>query len=182
MAIHKNQVEVEKLKMGKELTKGYISAGIDAVKGNSSTGLGSLGKGINGFIDTEISRRDYNAKYADLKQRPPLVCNAPDGSTKLGVDGIGFHINQWIPTEEYIEQLDSFFDRYGYNVSECKIPQWNTRPKFNYIKTAGANVSGQIPESDKEVINQLLDAGLTVWHSVGEYGIYDGANNLAPIR
>lgn len=182
MAIHKNQVEVEKLKMGKELTKGYISAGIDAVKGSSSTGLGSLGKGINGFIDTEISRRDYNAKYADLKQRPPLVCNAPDGSTKLGVDGIGFHINQWIPTEEYIEQLDSFFDRYGYNVSECKIPQWNTRPKFNYIKTAGANVSGQIPESDKEVINQLLDAGLTVWHSVGEYGIYDGANNLAPIR
>lgn len=182
MAIHKNQVEVEKLKMGKELTKGYISAGIDAVKGGSSTGLGSLGKGISGFIDTEISRRDYNAKYADLKQRPPLVCNAPDGSTKLGVDGIGFHINQWIPTEEYIKQLDSFFDRYGYNVSECKIPQWNTRPKFNYIKTAGANVSGQIPESDKEVINQLLDAGLTVWHSVGEYGIYDGANNLAPIR
>ena len=188
MAIHKNQVEVEKLKMDRETTKGFIGAGADIVSGiaqlgvGSPTGGGAIMKGVSGIMDTELARMDYNAKYADMKQRPPLVRNAPDGSVKLGVDGIGFHVNQWVPTKEYIDQLESFFDRYGYNVSTCKTPDWQSRPKFNYIKTVGANIGGQIPESDKEVINGLLDKGLTVWHSVGDYGYYDGVNNLAPTR
>lgn len=188
MAIHKNQVEVEKIRIDRELVKGYIGAGVDAASGiaqlgiGSPTGVSTLGKGISGFMDTEIARRDYNAKYADMKQRPPLVRNAPDGSVKLGVDGIGFHINTWVPTEEYMNQLDSFFDRYGYNISECKTPQWNSRPNFNYVKTVGCNFSGQIPESDKEVINSLFDKGITIWHSVGAYGNLDGSTNLAPVR
>lgn len=188
MAIHKNQMEVERIKHEREMVKGFVGAGADVVSGitqlgmGSPTGVDSLGKGISGIMDTEIARRDYNAKYDDMKQRPPLVRNAPDGSTKLGVDGIGFHINHWLPKSAFLEQLDSFFDRYGYNVSVCKTPQWSSRPKFNYVKTVGANIAGQIPESDKEIINGLLDAGLTVWHSVGDYGIYDGANNLAPTR
>lgn len=170
------------------MVKGFVGAGADVVSGiaqlgiGSPTGLDSLGKGVSGIMDTEIARRDYNAKYDDMKQRPPLVRNAPDGSTKLGVDGIGFHINRWVPTSAYLQALDSFFDRYGYNVSVCKTPQWNSRPKFNYVKTVGANIAGQIPKGDKEVINSLLDAGLTVWHSAADYGIFDGYNNLAPHR
>ena len=188
MAIHKNQVEVERLKHDKEMIKGFVGAGADVTSGitqlgaGSSTGASSIGKGVSGIMDTEIARRDYNAKYDDMKQRPPIVCNAPDGSTKLGIDGIGFHINRWFPKTAFIQELDSFFDRYGYNVSMCKTPQWNSRPKFNYIKTVGSNISGKIPESDKEVINSLLNAGLTVWHSIGDYGIYYGRNNLAPVR
>lgn len=188
MAIHKNQVEVEKIKIDRELVKGYVGAGVDVASGIGQLGIGSptgantLGKGISGFMDTEIARRDYNAKYADMKQRPPLVRNAPDGSVKLGVDGIGFHINTWVPTEEYMNQLDSFFDRYGYNISECKTPQWNSRPNYNYIKTVGCNFGGQIPESDKEIINSLFDKGIIIWHSVGAYGNFDGSSNLAPVR
>lgn len=86
------------------------------------------------------------------------------------------------PKTEEAKALDSYFDRYGYNVYTVKEPQWNSRPKFNFIKTQGANIGGEIPQSDKEIINNLLDSGLTVWHAVRDYGTYDGARNRARTR
>ena len=86
------------------------------------------------------------------------------------------------PKTDEARALDSYFDRYGYNVYTVKEPQWNSRPKFNFVKTQGANIGGEIPQGDKEIINNLLDSGLTVWHSVADYGVYNGAGNRAPIR
>lgn len=103
---------------------------------------------------------------------------------------MGYFANGGSKPRIYIKQardvearaIDSYFDKCGYNVYTVKTPQWNSRPKFNFVKTQGANVGGEIPQSDKEIINSLLDSGLTVWHNVADYGIYDGANNLAPTR
>lgn len=86
------------------------------------------------------------------------------------------------PRTDEARALDSYFDKYGYNVYTVKEPQWNSRPKFNFVKTKGANIGGEIPQSDKETINALLDNGLTVWHSVADYGVYNGAGNRAPLR
>lgn len=143
---------------------------IGGVKGATQNG--------GGLVDTVMNRMQQNAMYSDMKDRPPQLANAPSGSAKLGLGAIGFHVNRWVPKLEYVEVLDKFFDMYGYNISLVKTPQWNSRSKYNYIKTSGANIGGAIPQNYKNQINELLDKGLTVWHSVGEYGTYSTSNPI----
>lgn len=81
-----------------------------------------------------------------------------------------------------LDFVDKYFDRFGYTINEIKVPQWNSRPLFNYIKTSGSNIAGTIPSDSKAEINNLLNNGITVWHDIDEFGEFDGANNLAPFR
>lgn len=144
-------------------------------------GYGALKAGIQsggGIVDTVMNRMQQNAMYSDMKQRPPQMHNPTPGAVKFGMSAIGFNINRWVPKKEYIEVLDRFFDMYGYNVSMVKQPQWNSRSHYNYIKTAGANIAGQIPQEHKLEINNLLNNGLTVWHNASEYGTYTTNNGV----
>lgn len=146
---------------------------------------GDIMGGLNSFKNI-ISAGDQidaiDAKMADMKAAPDSVAgHASDGSLfMLNRLGIFFAIKR--QNSSILHAADSYFDRYGYAVKETKTPQWNSRSKFNYIKTGGANIAGQIPKSDKEVINNLLDTGMTVWHSVGDYGQFDGRANRAGTR
>lgn len=157
-----------------------------SVIGMGKTAMDANVQGFIGSFQGAISAGDtvdaIDAKMADQKM-------APDGVAGHSSDGALFHLNRlgvWFGIKrlnsDLFSSIDSYFDRYGYAVKVHKTPQWNSRSQFNFIKTAGANISGQIPESDKETINQLLDTGLTVWHSVGAYGTYDGRANRAGTR
>ncbi len=154
--------------------------------GMSKTAMDANVQGFIGSFQGMVSAGDtldaIDAKMADAKA-------APDGVAGHASDGALFMLNRlgiWFGVKRcswrMLESIDSYFDRYGYAVKVHKTPQWNSRSQFNFVKTAGANVSGEIPESDKEVINNLLDTGLTVWHSVGAYGTYDGYANRAGTR
>ena len=146
---------------------------------------GDLMGSLNSFKNI-ISAGDQidaiDAKMADMKAAPDSVAgHASDGSLfMLNRLGIFFAIKR--QNSSILYAADSYFDRYGYAVKETKTPQWNSRAKFNYIKTGGANIGGQIPKGDKEVINNLLDTGMTVWHSAGDYGYFDGVANRAYTR
>ena len=145
----------------------------------------NIGKALNGYYQTTSAADSYDAieaKLKDQKMAPDAVVGqASDGALyQLNKLGIFFGISQ--VNTATLQMADSFFDRYGYAKNIVKTPQWNSRPNFNYIKTSGANIGGEIPQSDKEEINRLLDTGLTVWHNVSSYGQFDGANNLAPTR
>lgn len=146
---------------------------------------GDLQGGINSFKSI-ISAGDQidaiDAKMADMKAAPDSVAgHASDGSLfMLNRLGIFFAIKR--QNSSILSAADSYFDRYGYAVKETKTPQWNSRSKFNYIKTGGANIGGQIPKSDKDTINQLLDTGMTIWHSAADYGTFDGRANRAGTR
>ena len=156
-------------------TVGMVKSAVDAnVSGFLSSFQGTMSAG-----DTLDA---IDAKMADAKMAPDGVAgHASDGALfMLNRLGIFFGVKRcsW----RMLQSIDSYFDRYGYAVKVHKTPQWNSRSQFNFIKTAGANIAGEIPESDKETINNLLDTGLTVWHSVGAYGTYNGSANRASTR
>lgn len=145
----------------------------------------NVDQALNGYYQTTSAGDTYDsieAKLKDQKMAPDAVVGqASEGALfQLNKMGVYFGIKQ--VSESELKRADQFFDRYGYARNIVKTPQWNSRPNFNYIKTAGANIAGEIPQSDKEEINRLLDTGMTIWHNVGTYGQFDGANNLAPTR
>lgn len=165
-----------------------------AVEGGIAGTIGSVMQGsIKGAVDSlanagygMISAGDQvdaiEAKMRDQRNAPDGTIGQPSDGTLYELNKLGVYFGFRGQSTDNRHMADQFFDRYGYRVNRVKMPQWNSRPKFNYVKTAGANISGEIPENDKEIINNLLDTGLTVWHAVGDYGVFDGRNNLAPLR
>lgn len=182
VARNANSLKFQKDVAVRDGTFKLINGTIDML-GNATEG--DLQGGLNSFKNI-ISAGDQidaiDAKMADMKAAPDSVAgHASDGSLfMLNRLGIFFAIKR--QNSSILHAADSYFDRYGYAVKETKTPQWNSRSKFNYIKTGGANIAGQIPKNDKEEINRLLDTGFTVWHSAADYGQFDGRANRAGTR
>lgn len=75
--------------------------------------------------------------------------------------------------------IDDFFDKYGYATNEVKVPNIHNRPAWNYVKTIGSNVDGNIPADDKRIIDANFDKGITFWHNPAK--VDDYSQNNAPV-
>ena len=78
---------------------------------------------------------------------------------------------------EYLKAIDDYFTMYGYKVNSLKIPNLTNRANWNYIKTIGANILANIPQTDLAEIKQMFDDGLTLWHNANTFLDYSQANN-----
>lgn len=66
-----------------------------------------------------------------------------------------------------IKTIDAFFDRFGYNVNTIKVPERNSRPYWNFVKTREAHIDGNIPFIYRRQIEDLLNNGVTFWNMTG---------------
>ena len=75
---------------------------------------------------------------------------------------------------EYEAVLDDFFSMYGYKVNRVKDIELHSRKNWNYVKTVGANITGNIPAGDLAEITHIFDSGVTMWHTKSfDYGNLD---------
>lgn len=74
---------------------------------------------------------------------------------------------------EYARMIDDFFTRFGYKVNVMKVPELKSRSTFNYVKTIDCNITGDIPNYANQLISQIFDNGITLWHTtnVGNYSL-----------
>lgn len=74
---------------------------------------------------------------------------------------------------EYARIIDEYFTAFGYKVCRIKAPNITGRPSWNYVKTIGAQVSGNIPEYAETALKAMLNNGVTFWHTndVGNYSL-----------
>lgn len=160
---------------------------IDAIKGGMgilgdmgnmlSGDKGSIAGGFSGFIDKsiELMRSDKNHEFyiknqmAQIEKQAMLPDNASlssSNSTLLGYNMFDKNIfTRYTIKREFAERLDKYFDMYGYTINELKNININSRPNWNYIKTQGANILGDIPQYDLQSIKEMFDNGITFWHN-----------------
>lgn len=76
-------------------------------------------------------------------------------------------------TQEYIDILQDYFQKYGYKVHRVKTPNIHTRQSWNYVQTVGCLVQGNIPQMYIEAIETMFNNGITIWHTtdVGNYSL-----------
>lgn len=170
-----------------QLTKAlYIADGLSAAlspigalaSGGADAAASALASSAQSVGSTIRSAQQYYAGLSDLKRRPPTVSGGSTSNLSRinRCKGLGIYDMGMRP--EIAEIVDSYFDQYGYNVSLCKVPQWSSRPHYNFVKTNGVNIYGSLPKSDAAELAKLFDEGLTVWHmsNGAVYGVYDDAN------
>lgn len=131
-----------------------------------STGSTS-GAGISAAVNTYANVQSIAAQLKDMTVAP---------ATASGISGAGlafqngkkdFTISVKQVDYDHAKMIDDYYTMFGYPVR--KIPALNlsnylhARPSFNYIKTVGCIVRGNIPESAKATIEGLFDAGIRFW-------------------
>ena len=80
--------------------------------------------------------------------------------------------------QEYAKIIDNFFSMYGYKVNNVKIPNIFGRKNWNYVKTLGSNIEGDIPQNDLQEIKNMFDSGVTFWHNSNTFLDYSKENNI----
>lgn len=131
---------------------------------------------LAGNIYESVQQR-YRASLVPDQARGNI--NAGDVNYSLKHSGFTF-----IPISckrEYAIICDQYFSMYGYKVATVKVPELNSRPNWNYVKTIGCNFQGNIPQPDLQEIRNIFDKGITLWHNPSTFENYD-VDNYAPTR
>lgn len=176
----------------------YANAMLDTYQGTTgligqiaglatSGGNGALG-GLTGVANTAWQMEktginyDYYIKNLNAQKErqallPDNVTLGGSNATLLGYDLMDNNIfTRYTIKYQFAKRIDDFFSMYGYQTNELKIPNLNNRPKWNYVKTAGINLLGDIPQEDLQMIKDIYDNGVTLWHDTEHFLDYSQSN------
>jgi len=79
---------------------------------------------------------------------------------------------------EYAKIIDDYFTAYGYKVNTFKVPNITGRTNWNYVKTHGCNITGDVPQTDIEEIKSMFNRGCTIWHNSSTFLDYTQSNTI----
>ena len=86
------------------------------------------------------------------------------------------------PKKDEAIRIDDFFSTYGYSIKEVKTPTLTGRKHWNFLKTKGAVIGGDMPSTSRAAIADIIDGGIFFWKDGDEIGnfrveITDGSIN-----
>lgn len=79
---------------------------------------------------------------------------------------------------QYASAIDSYFDMFGYKTHKVKLPNIEGRLNWNYVKTIGLNITGDIPQADMQKIKNIFNNGITFWHNPSTFLDYSQSNAI----
>ena len=154
---------------------GAPAGGMLGAAGLTTVEAAGLGLALSG-AKTGISAAESGADLAATIDAQRKVPNYTKGtSSNNSLQGVGYNHGSYMFIGLQINsarRLDWFFDVYGYQIDQLRLPNIASRPSWNYLKTVGACMGGGIPADKLAAMNKCLDNGITFWHNedVGNYG------------
>lgn len=149
---------------------GLVSNIASSTANKDFSGLGDVaGSGLN--LYRTAANYDYyiamvNAQKEKQAMLPDNVTLGGSNATLLGYDLMDDNIfTRYNIKYQFAKRIDDYFSMFGYQTNELKVPNVNNRPYWNYIKTQGINLLGNIPNEDLEIIKTLFNNGITLWHN-----------------
>ena len=79
---------------------------------------------------------------------------------------------------EYARCIDEYFSQFGYKCNRVKVPNITGRRNWNYVKTVGCYITGDVPQSDMQEIKDMFDRGITLWHNPATFADYSQNNDI----
>lgn len=74
--------------------------------------------------------------------------------------------------------IDEFFSQFGYKCNRVKVPNITGRRNWNYVKTVGCYIAGNVPQEDMAEIKAMFDKGITLWHNPATFADYSQNNDI----
>lgn len=150
-----------------------------AIGAGAVTGGAAVVAGIGALAGVASVAGHAVAKKKDLERIPPQVHGQGNADyLNAGMSRCEFTFYKTCIRYQFARIIDRYFDRFGYATNLTKLPNTHSRPHWNYVKTAGATITGSLPADDARKICNILDKGVTFWKNGDEVGNY-GLDNRA---
>lgn len=159
------------------------------IAGATTFGLGALSVALNpeslaSAVETITDSFTSNIQHSHA----PTISkgNVNNGDVIASSKDITFHFYQMTITEEFARSLDGFFDKFGYKVMQLKLPEFVSRPHWNYVKICSGEQIGdstghnniEVPSQVMDRIDKIFQRGTTIWHNHDEIGDYSLDNSI----
>lgn len=136
-----------------------------SILGGLATGSFGISQGVQTAIGTTASIISDQMRYSDIKQAPDTIRSVGNAGSYMLNSGQGHYIISYKTiTDEYKEKLFEYFYRFGYKSKKFGIPDIQSRYYFNFIKTIGVKLTGNLNEIISNQIKVAFDRGITYWH------------------
>lgn len=147
-----------------------IDARTDAISSFLSTGSDIWNLNLIGAAQNEV---EYQGRVARRMNQVKVASKMPNqargdtGSRNLNwsFEAGGGAFYRMSIKGEYAKKIDDYFSAFGYQVNSFKVPNVWGRKNWNFVKTLGANIVGNLPQEAIIELKECLDRGITFWHN-----------------
>ena len=165
---------------------GMTSTALGAVGGAAQGGpLGAITGLISGIVGTGLSYygndMELEAKRAQIKNSPCVVKSTGTGFTNAYLGLIDCYYATLKMDDQSLEKLRFMYYWYGYHVNRTfkGSIDLHTRTKFDFIKTSGAKVKGDLTAGAAKEIGSIFDRGVTIYHGPEGYALIGSGDMVA---
>ena len=147
-------------------------AGLMATGAGGFSGAGSIVSGGMQIANSvgEIQRHQ--------KMAPMVGGNLNAGDVTYAMTWLDITIYKMTIKSQFAKIIDDYFTMFGYKVNSVEVINPHKRTYYDYIKTIGCNITGNIPQSDLLEIKSLFDRGITLWHDATKFLDYTVNNSI----
>ena len=124
------------------------------------------------------------AKKQDAQHQPNnLHGQVMNGGFNASYNLVGFSIFQKCIKKEYAMMIDDYFEKYGYAIRKMMTPRRVVeRPHWQYLKTCGCSITGNLNAQDMQAIQAIYNNGITTWTTLNEVGHYELDNHVGVLE
>ncbi len=159
------------------LTQNAVNIGLGVLSNTADMMIGgntdsSILGGFFGIANSlaEVYQHSFNPIQANG--------NTNSGDVTYSMNKLTFSGYLMTVKNEYIKVIDDYFSAYGYKVNSYKTPNIYGRSNWNYVKTIGCNIIGDIPQNDLQKIKDMFNNGVTFWHNPSTFLDYSQNNTI----
>ena len=131
---------------------------------------------FEGAVGETSNLVEQHLALLDKQKQPRNLRGNIDGNFLMYSDNAGIYVNKVVAKAEYIEMIDNYFTRFGYQVNTTQSATITNRVNFDYIQTVECNIQGDIPQEDIDELEAIFNSGVTIWHNINTYGDYNVDN------
>ena len=142
------------------------------VTGAATGNVAGMASGLAGLVSTAGNVvSSFDSKVATKGNQ--------SDTNSISSENCKFRLVDCSPLYHECGPIDDFLDLYGYAINEWgKISSWkDTRSKWNYLQTVDCNIKVNAPAPEAASIRGMFNAGVTIWHSISDFGNYSLDNN-----
>lgn len=136
--------------------------------------VGAMDGSQKALVSHHMTEANLNAKMQDAQNMPPTVTKMGNSNAfDFGYKNNGVTLIKKQIKKSHFDRVDDYFTKYGYKVNRLKLPNLETRPSFNYVKTVNCNLKGTCNNDILLSLKNIFDSGVTLWHAndVGNYNL-----------
>lgn len=165
---------------------GLTSTALGGVGGFTQGGpAGAIAGIVSGIVGTGLSYYgndvELQAKQLQIKNSPCNVKSTGTGFTNAYLGLIDCYYATLRLDDQSMEKLRFMYYWYGYHVN--RVFKGNidlhTRTRFDFIKTSGARVKGDLTAGAAKEIGSIFDKGVTIYHGPEGYALIGSGDMVA---